>query len=55
MYFRNYKPRKTLLNKSYKRPLSRDPSTSNMLSGAKHCRNLNGTNFTIFIDYCESN
>ena len=36
-------------------PVSEDPSTSNMVRGTKHCWNLNGTTFTVFIDHCEGN
>ena len=46
---------KTLLNECLKSLVSEDPSTSNMVRGAKHCRNMNDTTFTILIDQCESN
>ena len=53
MYFRYYTHRKAWLNKSLKSPLSEEPSTSIMVRDTKHCWNLNGTTFTIFLDSCE--
>ena len=38
-----------------KNRVSKDPSTSNMVNGPKHCWNLNDSTFTIFIDRCEEN
>ena len=55
MYFRNYGPRRILLDQCLKSPLSRDPSKSNMVNAPKHCRNVKDSSFTIFIDHCESN
>ena len=55
MYFRTYWLRKTWLDKCLKSRVSEDPSRSNMVSGPKHCWNLNDSAFTIFIDPCESN
>ena len=55
MYFRNDGPRKTLLDQCLKSPVSRDPSKSNMVNAPKHCLNLHGRTFTIFIDRCEGN
>ena len=49
MYFRNYGPRKPLLDKCLKSPVSEGPSKSNMLNQPKHCLNLNHSNLTIFI------
>ena len=36
MYFRNYEPRKTWLDKCLKSPVGDDPSTSNMVNGPKN-------------------
>ena len=55
MHFRNYGLRKTRLYKCLTIPLSEVPSRSNMVSGTKHCWNLNETTFTIFIDHCDGN
>ena len=55
MYFRNYWLRKKWLDKFVKNPSSEDPSTDNMVNGSKHCVNLNGSTFTIFVDHCEGN
>ena len=55
MYFRNYDPLKTLLDKCLKSRISEDSSTSNMVNGIKKCWNLNDTLFTTFIDHCEDN
>ena len=55
MYFRTYWLRKTWLDKCLKSRVLEDPSRSNMVSGPKHCWNLNDSAFTIFIDPCESN
>ena len=41
--------------KSLKGPLSEDPWTINILRVTKHCWNLNGSTFNIFIDHCEGN
>ena len=42
-------------NKPLKSPLSEEPLLTNILKVTKHCWNLNGTTFTIFIDHCEGN
>ena len=55
MYFRNYGLRKTLLDQCLKSPISRNPSKSNMVNVPKHCWNMHGRTFTIFIDHCEGN
>ena len=55
MYFRNYGLRKKWLDKFLKTPVSEDPSTSNMVNGPKHIRNLDDSSFTIFIDHIERN
>ena len=36
MYFRNYRPRKTCLDKCLKAPVSENPLTGDMVSGEKH-------------------
>ena len=38
-----------------KTPVSRNPPKSNMVNVPKHCWNLHGSTFTIFIDWCEGN
>ena len=53
MYFGNYGLRKKWLEKSVKNPVSENLSTNNMLDGPKHCRNHDGSTFTIFFDHCE--
>ena len=55
MYFRNYRPRKTQLDKCLKSTVWDDPSTANMVNRPKHWFNLNASIFTIFIDHCEGN
>ena len=55
MHFRSYGLRKTWLYKCLRTPLSEVSSRSNMVSGTKHCWNLNETTFTIFLDQCEGN
>ena len=55
MYFWIYGHRKTLLDKRLKRPVSENPSTSNMVNGPKHGWNLTDSIFTIFIDPSEDN
>ena len=55
MYFRNYGPRKTWLDKCLKGPVWEDPSTGNMVNGPKHWFNLNDSTFTIFVDHSEGN
>ena len=36
MYFRNYRPQKTCLDKCLKAPVSENPLTNDMVSGSKH-------------------
>ena len=48
--FLNFRLRKTWLDKCVKSPVPKDPSTSNMVNGLKHCSKLNDSTFTIFID-----
>ena len=55
IYFRNYGLRNTWLDQCRKSSSSRDPSESNMVNTPKHCSNLHGSTFTIFIDLCEGN
>ena len=55
MYFQNYRLRKMWLHHCLKSPVSESPSKSNMVNCSKHCWNLNGSIFTIFIDHCEGN
>ena len=55
MYLRKYRLRKTWLHKSLTSRVSEHPSSDNMGDGSKHCRNLNGSTFTIFINHCEGN
>ena len=43
------------MDKCLKRPVSEEPSTSNMVNGPKHCLELNDTAFTILIHPCEDN
>ena len=54
-YFWTDRLQKTCLVKCIKRPVSEDPSTSNMVNAPKHCWNPNGSIFSIFIDPCEEN
>ena len=46
MYFRNYRPRKTCLDKCLKTPVWEDLSTSDMVNSPKHWFNLNESAFT---------
>ena len=55
MYFWTYRLPKVRLRKCLKSALSEDPSNSHMVNGLKHCWNLTGSTFTIFIDNCEGN
>ena len=43
MYFRNYGLPKTRLDQCLKRPVSEDPTKSNMVNVPKHCSNLKDT------------
>ena len=54
-YFRNYGLRKKWLHQCLKSPIWRDLSESFMVNAPKHCWNLHGSTFTIFIDHCECN
>ena len=53
MYFWTCGLPKTWLDKRLKSPVSEHPLTSQMVNGPKHCWNLNGSIFTIFIGHCE--
>ena len=53
MYFWTYRLRKSCLDKCLESPVYEDPSTSNMVNGPKHCRNLKDSTITIFTDPCE--
>ena len=53
MQFRNYRLRKPWLDKYLESPVSEDPSKSSMVNEAKHCRNLNHSTSSIFIDQWE--
>ena len=55
MYFQNYRPRKTCLDKCLKGPVWEDPSTGYMVNGPKHWFNLNESTFIILNDHCEDN
>ena len=46
---------KSLVRSILKKPVPRDPSERNMANATKHCWNLHGTTFTIYIDRCEGN
>ena len=55
MYFGNYRPRITWLDKCLKSLVSDEPSTDNMANGSKDCWNLNDSTFIILINHCEGN
>ena len=55
MYLRNFGLRKTWLDKCLKSPDSEDQLTGNVVTGSKHCFNLNESKSTRFIDQCEGN
>ena len=55
MYFRNYRQRKTSLDKSLKGPVWEHPSTYDMVNGPKRSFNLNESAFIILSDHCEGN
>ena len=46
---------KSLVRSILKKPVPRDPSERKMANATKHCWNLHGTTFTIYIDRCEGN
>ena len=51
MSFGKYRLRKRRLDKCLKSRVSEDPQTDNMANGLKHCCNLNGSIFAIFIKH----
>ena len=53
MYFLKYWLRKTWLEKCLKIRVIENLERDNKENGLKHCRNLNGTPFTIFINHCQ--
>ena len=55
MYFRNYRPRKTCLDKCLKAPVLENPLTGDMVSGPKQLFNINHSDFIILSDHCEGN
>ena len=55
MYFRNYRPQKTCLDKCLKGPFQEDPRTGDMVNGPKHSFNINESAFIIFGDHSEAN
>ena len=55
MYFRNYRPRKTCLDKCLKAPVSENPLTGDMVSGQKHWFKINQSAFIISSDHSEGN
>ena len=55
MYFRNFGLRKTWLDICLKSPISKEPSTDNMVNEPKHCCDLNDSTATIFSDHFERN
>ena len=52
--FPEFPAQNTLLHQCLKSCVSQIPLTDNMANGSKHCYNLNGSSFTIFINHCES-
>ena len=55
MYFRNYRPRKTCLDKCLNAPVWKDPSTGEMVNRPKHWFNLNESAFTSSSNHCKGN
>ena len=55
LYFRNYEPRRTWLDKCLKSPLWGKSSKGNVVNGPQHWFNLNASIFSIFRDHCENN
>ena len=51
MYFGIYGLRKKWLDEFLKSPVPDRTLTSNIVSGAKHTFNLDGSTYTIFIDH----
>ena len=55
MYFQNYRPRKTCLDKCLTGPVWEDSLTGDMVNGLTHWLNLNESAFIILSDHCEGN
>ena len=55
MFFRNYPPRKTCLDKYRKGSVSEDPRTGDTVNGPKHSLNINESTFFMFSDDTEDN
>ena len=55
MYFRNYRPRKTCLDKCLKTPVWEDVSTGDMVNGLKQWLNLIESAFIILSHHCKCN
>ena len=55
MYFRNYRQRKTCLDKSVKGPVWEDSLTGDMVNGLRHWFNVKESAFIILSDHCEVN
>ena len=55
MYFRNYRPRKTCLDKCLTGLVWEDSLTGDMVNGLKYWFNLNESAFIILSDHCEVN
>ena len=55
MYFRNYQPPNTCLDKCLKTPVWEDVSTGDMVNSTKHWFNLNESAFIILSDHCQGN
>ena len=55
MYFGNYRPRKTCLDKCLKTPVCENVSTGDMVNGRKHGFNFNESAFIVLSDHCEAN
>ena len=54
MFFRNCGLPKTRLDKYLKIVFSHYPSKSNMVKALKHCSDLHGGIFTIFMGHCKA-
>ena len=55
MYFRNYRPQNTCLDKCLKIPAWEDVSTGDMVNELKNWVNLNESAFIILSDHIEGN
>ena len=53
MYFRNYPPRKTYLDKCLNAPVWEDLSTGVKINSPKYWFNVNESTFTSSSDHCE--